>query len=80
MPHASIIRFLGCRYLAQGAAEIARPTRQVLKISCGADGLHAASMAALAAVSSEYRRAAGASLLLAVTSAASTGALARSSA
>ena len=71
-PAPAVVRVLGVRYLIQAAAEVLRPTPKVLETSCAADGLHAMSMAAVALAWPSYRKAAGASLLLALTSMAAT--------
>ncbi len=68
-PPAWIVRFLGGRYLAQGAAETRWPTRDVLQAARAVDVLHALTIVA-ALAEPRYRKAAGASLVLALTSAA----------
>jgi hypothetical protein len=70
-PPVWIVRFLGGRYLAQGAAETRWPTRDVLRAARAVDGLHALTMVA-ALAPPRYRKAAGASLALALASAAAT--------
>ncbi len=73
-PHVSIVRVLGSRYLIQAVAETCRPTRGVLETSRAVDVLHALSMAAVVLAQPRYRNAAGASLGLALVSAAATSA------
>jgi hypothetical protein len=51
-----VARLLGGRYLLQGAMLVVRP--QLNGLAAAADGLHAASMLALAAGSPRHRRAA----------------------
>jgi hypothetical protein len=70
-----VVRVLGGRYLLQGLAQMSYPTRAVLRLSCAADCLHAASMAAPALLSPRYRRASCVSLAMALISASATGAL-----
>jgi len=53
---AWIVRVLGARMAGQGALEAAMPTRAVTVLGLAADGLHAASMFALAAAQPRYRR------------------------
>jgi hypothetical protein len=77
LPPESIVRILGCRYVAQGVAEGMSPTRRVLKTACAVDVLHAGSMVAVVAASRQYRASAFVSLMLALTSAACTAGLAR---
>jgi hypothetical protein len=76
VPPPSIVRVLGSRYLIQGAVQTMWPRREVWKLSCAADVLHASTMVAAALARPQYRSAACASLLFAVTSATCTGALA----
>jgi len=66
------VRLLGARYLAQGAAQLRWPRPGVLAGSAVVDGLHAASMLALAAGSPGYRRPASLSAGTATASAALT--------
>ncbi len=75
MPPPTIVRLLGSRYLIQGAVQTMLPRRDVWKISCAVDVLHASTMVAAALARPQYRSAACASLLFAVTSATCTGAL-----
>ena len=58
VPPLWIVRLLGVRTLAQSAAEVTRPRRDVLVIGVGLDVAHAASMLAAAKVWPRYRRAA----------------------
>lgn len=58
VPPSWIIRILGVRTLAQGAAEFLRPRRDVLVLGVTVDLAHAATMVAAAAVWPHYRRAA----------------------
>ena len=76
VPPPGIVRFLGSRYLIQGAVQTVWPRREVWRISCAVDVLHASTMVAAALVRPQYRSAACASLLFALTSATCTGALA----
>ncbi len=69
-PPAAVVRLLGLRYVVQGAAQLLAPTRGVLAASAAADGLHGASMVALAVASPTYRRPAALSAVVAVLSAA----------
>jgi hypothetical protein len=71
-PGTAVVRLLGLRYVAQGAAQMALPTSEVLMLSAAVDGLHAASMLALAALRAEYRRPALVSAAAATASAAVT--------
>lgn len=63
-----LIRLLAARWVAQGAVEVRRPTRDVLAAGATIDVLHAASM--LLAVDSRYRRSALFSAALAALTAA----------
>lgn len=67
VPPSWIVRLLGARTLAQGAAESIRPRRDVLVLGVVVDLAHAASMVAAATAWPHYRRAA-------LTSAASAAA------
>ncbi len=69
-PSSWVIRLLAARWVAQGAAEVHRPTTGVLAAGAGVDVLHAVSMLAVAACSSRHRRAALASAAIAALSAA----------
>jgi hypothetical protein len=71
-PSVAVVRLLGGRYLVQGVAQLARPRSSVLGISAVVDGLHAASMFALAAYRADYRRPALLSAAVATGSAATT--------
>jgi hypothetical protein len=77
VPPPSIVRLLGSRYLIQGAVQTIWPRREVWRISGAVDVLHASTMVAAALARPQYRSAACASLLFALTSATCTGALAR---
>jgi hypothetical protein len=59
------VRLLGGRYVVQGAAQISWPHPVVLRGSAAVDGVHAASMLALAALRPDYRRPALASCAVA---------------
>lgn len=63
-----VVRFLGLREAAQVGLTIAVPRQRVLSAGAATDGLHALSMAGLAAASERYRRPALVSGLLAATS------------
>jgi len=76
MPPPGIVRFLGSRYLIQGAVQTVWPRREVWRVSRAVDVLHASTMVAAALARPQYRSAACASLLFALTSATCTGALA----
>ncbi len=72
VPREGIVRLLGARYLLQSAAELSRPTRLVLRIASGVDGLHAVSMVGAAIAFPAYRRATLCSAALAGVSALAT--------
>ena len=79
VPPSWIVRLLGVRILAQGAAEFVRPRRDVLVLGVVVDLAHAASMVAAATVWPHYRRAAlssaGSAAASAVVGAVLTGIL-----
>ena len=58
VPPPWVIRLLGARTMAQGAAASLRPRRDVLVVGVAVDLAHAASMVAAASVWPQYRRAA----------------------
>jgi hypothetical protein len=70
-PPSWVVRMLGVRLLAQGVAELVRPTCRVLLCAAGIDALHAASMIGVAA-DTRYRRCAIVSAAVAGTSAGLT--------
>lgn len=70
LPLSRVARVLGARHLAQALVCAAWPRRGVLRAGVAVDGLHAASMAALALASPRWRRAALAETCLAVMFAA----------
>jgi hypothetical protein len=72
------VRLLGARYLAQAAAELGRPTREVWLAASAVDTMHAATMVAAAFTWPSYRRAAAVSGALALLSAGATASVARS--
>lgn len=65
-----VVRLLGARYLLQGAALLAWPRAAVLRGSAVADGVHAASMLAVAWRRLDYRRPALLSATVALASVA----------
>jgi hypothetical protein len=79
-PIDDVVRLLGGRYLAQGGAVLAHPSRTVLRAAAVVDGLHAASMIALAASPYGHRRPALVSAAAAVCAAASEYAASREAA
>ena len=80
VPPSWILRLLGVRTLAQGAAESIRVRRDVLVLGVAVDLAHAASMVAAAMVWPHYRRSAlisaGSATTSALVGAALTGILA----
>ena len=79
VPPSWLIRILGVRTLAQGAAETLRPRHDLLVLGVTVDLAHAASMLAAATMWPRYRRAAlisaGAAAASAVVGAVLTGLL-----
>jgi hypothetical protein len=75
LPAVWVIRLLGARMLAQGAVELAWPTRQVVLAGSAVDAGHAASMIGAAAALPTHRRTAMASAIVAGTSAVVAGTL-----
>jgi len=63
----------------QGAVEVGRPSPLVAGAGAGVDGLHAASMVGLAAISARHRRAALRSAALAAGSSVTLAGLTRAS-
>lgn len=76
-PPTWIVRVLGARYLAQAAAELARPSPTTWLASSAADSLHAATMVVAAFTWPSYRRVAVVSGAVAVFSAMATASVAR---
>lgn len=77
VPPSLVVRVLGLRSLLQGSTLVAIPTRPLLALAAGVDGLHAASMVLLAAVDHRYRRSALASAAVATASCLTEAILAR---
>jgi hypothetical protein len=71
LPPLWVVRVLGIRLLAQGLAELARPTAGVLNCAAGVDAIHALSMIGVAATA-RHRRVALVSGAVAGVSAALT--------
>ena len=69
-PALAIVRLLGGRYAAQGAAQLLLPRRTTFVAGAGVDALHALSMIALGAAVPRYRRPAACSFVLATLSSA----------
>jgi hypothetical protein len=72
-----VARVLGARVLVQTVVMVARPDRRVFAASAVVDGMHAASMVALAAEADRYRRVALVSAAAATLSALATCAVCR---
>jgi hypothetical protein len=70
---AGVVRLLGVRYVVQGAAQLGWPRPAVLRGSAAVDGLHAASMVALAAASPAHRRLASVSAVAAAVGMVANG-------
>lgn len=68
-PGNGIVRVLGARQLAQGAAQVALPNPEVLIVGIVVDLLHASSMLALSVFWTAYRRPALSSAAVATASA-----------
>lgn len=68
-PRSWIVRLLGARSLVQNVLIVIRPTRQAMQLGAAVDGLHAASMVGVAALSSRFRRPAAVSAGIATVSA-----------
>ncbi|WP_331559918.1 hypothetical protein [Actinomycetospora sp.] len=62
----AVVRVLGARHVVQGIAGLAGPGRGWPVLGATVDGLHAASMAGVAVLDREHRRAATASALVAL--------------
>jgi hypothetical protein len=55
-PGSTIIRLLGARLVAQGVAQLARPSAGTMHAVAAVEALHGSSMLGLAVLSSGYRR------------------------
>ena len=75
-PAAWLVRVLGLRLLAQGAALLARPTRATEAANAAIDAAHGVSMLIVAVASRRYRRAAVTSAAAAAVSATAAAGLA----
>lgn len=62
----AVVRVLGARHLAQGAAGLVAARRTATRLGAGIDGLHATSMVGLAVVDRGHRRAATVSAVVAL--------------
>jgi hypothetical protein len=64
-PPAGVVRLLGVRFVAQGAAQLRQPAKGTTRLVAAVELAHGASMAGLAVVSPRYRRPALIALALA---------------
>ena len=77
VPAPWVVRVLGGRMVVQGVAEMIKPDQAVLVLSAITDALHSASMFALAAFDSTYRRPALTSACVAAANASGNAVVSR---